>query len=214
MSTTFVMTSCGRPDLLKRTLDSFFKVNRFPIDRFIIHEDGMSAGVLELVNERWPFIEVIGSADRVGLHASLDRLFAEVRTPWVFSCEDDWDFFGNRDFIYHSWVLLMEKPDIHQVWIREPQDHRHPLGQLEQCKGIQYQALTKGYKGIWGGLSFNPTLRRMSDIKKLFPEGFKVHAREEEVSIYVDSVGYKAVSLAQSACRHNGNGRHTPNFKP
>ena len=36
---TMVLTSCGRNDLLEKTLDSFFKYNTYPIERYIIIED-------------------------------------------------------------------------------------------------------------------------------------------------------------------------------
>ena len=35
-----VITSCGRQDLLERTLDSFLRYNTHPIKEFIIMEDG------------------------------------------------------------------------------------------------------------------------------------------------------------------------------
>src|SRR5271170_1236016 len=36
---TVVVTSCGRQDLLERTMDSFLKYNRYPISKYIIVED-------------------------------------------------------------------------------------------------------------------------------------------------------------------------------
>ena len=36
---TFLITSCGRLDLLERTIDSFLKFNQCPIERYIITED-------------------------------------------------------------------------------------------------------------------------------------------------------------------------------
>lgn len=36
---TVCLTSCGRPDLLERTLKSFFEFNTYPIADFLIYED-------------------------------------------------------------------------------------------------------------------------------------------------------------------------------
>ena len=36
---SLVITSCGRFDLLKKTLDSFFEKNTYPIKKIIIIED-------------------------------------------------------------------------------------------------------------------------------------------------------------------------------
>lgn len=44
---TFVLTSCGRNDLLEKTLDSFFKWNTYPIERYIISEDSVDPKVFE-----------------------------------------------------------------------------------------------------------------------------------------------------------------------
>jgi len=40
-SITFVLTSCGRPELLDRTLKSFFKFNKFKINKYYIVEDSL-----------------------------------------------------------------------------------------------------------------------------------------------------------------------------
>ena len=40
-SITFVLTSCGRPDLLDRTLKSFFKFNKFKINKYYVVEDSL-----------------------------------------------------------------------------------------------------------------------------------------------------------------------------
>ena len=40
-SITFVLTSCGRPELLDRTLKSFFKFNKFKINKYHIVEDSL-----------------------------------------------------------------------------------------------------------------------------------------------------------------------------
>ena len=45
MEVTFVLTSCGRPDLLEKTLDSFLKYNTFVIKNYIITEDSAIQGI-------------------------------------------------------------------------------------------------------------------------------------------------------------------------
>ena len=44
---TFILTSCGRLDLLERTLDSFFKFNTAEIERYIITEDSADPEVFK-----------------------------------------------------------------------------------------------------------------------------------------------------------------------
>lgn len=209
---TFILTSCNRADLLNRTLTSFFKTNIFPIERFIVHDDGYNEEVINMIKENWSFIEVIGTKERVGLAKSFERLMNEVKTEWVFSCEDDWHFTGNRHFIYHSYVIMKDKPDVKQVWVRNENDHQHPLDRKEGIDGIFYKKLKKGYLGVWGGFSLNPTLRRTSDYHYYFPNGMAAVGSEQECSIHVEKLGYQAVSLVSYACKHIGWNRHTENF--
>ena len=42
---TVVLTSCNRPDLLEKTLDSFFKYNTYPITTFNIIDDSGVVGL-------------------------------------------------------------------------------------------------------------------------------------------------------------------------
>lgn len=50
---TLVITSCGRFDLLKRTLDSFFEKNTYPIKKIIITEDSTEGKKLENLISRY-----------------------------------------------------------------------------------------------------------------------------------------------------------------
>jgi hypothetical protein len=209
---TFILTSCNRADLLHKTLTSFFQTNLFPIERYIIHDDGLHDSVVNMIKENWSFIEVIGTKERVGLAKSFERLMNEVKTEWVFSCEDDWLFSGNRHFIYYSFVLMANKPEIKQVWVRSSNDHQHPLDRIEVYETIQYKKLRKNYLKVWGGFSLNPTLRRVADYHYYFPNGMSAIGSEQDCSIHVEQMGYQAVSLVSPACKHIGWHRHTENF--
>lgn len=144
---------------------------------------------------------------------------AEVKTEYVFTCEDDWLFEGNPNFIRNSHIILKNAPTIHHVWVRSRLDHRHPLSQLMQV--LNTEGCTVGFVDVlknygpekWGGFSLNPGLRRTADYHRFFPNGMAAIGDEAACSAYVEAIGYQAVSLVNSACRHIGNGRHTENFK-
>ena len=51
INVTFVLTSCGRMDLLEQTLDSFFKYNEYPIDRYLITEDSADPEIFKQCEE-------------------------------------------------------------------------------------------------------------------------------------------------------------------
>lgn len=209
---TVILTSCDRPDLLKRTLDSFFKLGFYNIKEFHIHNDGTDDLFTELMDE-YPHITWHFSGKRIGLSKSLDYLMKFVDTEYYFSCEDDWSFSNNQHFIDQSIILLENYPAINQVWIRDEHDHSHPLELRHTMSAIRVRDVTKNYQNQWGGFTFNPSMRRLSDYNKYFPNGYAEYGDEADCSRHVELMGYSAVSLCDYACRHIGDNRHTEGFK-
>ena len=215
---TVIITSCNRFDLLCQTLDSFLKVNQYPVERYILTEDSCKQAVFEKIQARYPFIECYLNPKKLGYAASLDFLLSKVQTPWVFNIEDDWSFELNPGFIEDSVRILKARPDIHQVWIRHEWDFEHPLTpHLEWIEGVPVKRVTKGYLGIWGGFSLNPGLRSMEMLKKFFPEGLvRAGAEESILSRMVNEQGYEAVVISDNGnatIRHIGWNRHTKGFR-
>jgi len=54
-SVTLFVTSCGRPHLLKQTLDSFVKYNSYTIEEVIICEDSGIPGIVDFVKDILPY---------------------------------------------------------------------------------------------------------------------------------------------------------------
>ena len=50
---TFVLTSCGRVDLLDPTLESFFKKNSYRLEELFLVEDSVDLNVYKHVEEKW-----------------------------------------------------------------------------------------------------------------------------------------------------------------
>ena len=50
---TFVLTSCGRVELLNKTLDSFFKFNNYEIEEMFLVEDSLNLSVYEDIKKKW-----------------------------------------------------------------------------------------------------------------------------------------------------------------
>lgn len=208
---TVIVTSSNRFDLLERTLDSFLALNRWPIEKYVLNEDSGNAECCEKIIRKYGHLfHVLWHPGREGLSTALDNLMKHVDTPYVFNIEDDWEFYGNRKFMEESLRILQDRQDIHQVWIRDWNDHKHPV----KCYNDDYDMVSKGYQGHWGGFSFNPALRRTADIRRFFPNGFKEFGDEAACSAHVEKQGYLAASLRRPAIRHIGWGRHTENFKP
>lgn len=209
---TVIITSCNRFDLLERTLDSFLATNTYPIERYILNEDGASWTCIQRIQEKYGhFIDILYPIQRQGLSAAWDTLLSHVTTEYIFNLEDDWHFSGNPHFLHQAVDILEANQFIHQVWVRDPRDHQHPL--TVHPSG-QYYTVEKGYRTEkWGGFTFNPSLRRRSDLLRFFPNGIRQYGDEANCSRRVEAMGYSAVSLIEPACVHIGWNRHTPGFK-
>jgi hypothetical protein len=181
---TLVLTSAGRYDLLARTLSSLYA--HVPADAF--------AEVI--IAEDW---------DREGQVRNIDRAYARVRTPYIFHCEDDWEFYRSG-FIEPSLDLLKKYPGILQVWLRAHNDtNGHPTTHRPDylCMNPEWD---------WGGFSWNPGLRRRSDWNLIMKhwQGSD-NATEKYLSHVYRDLGMVAAILPEPGgyVRHIGNGRST-----
>lgn len=163
---TVVLTACNRADLLEQTLDSFFKMNTYPIKRFIIIDDGMNFGCNDFVKGKYDFpIELIYNDPKLYQIKSIDYAYSLVDTEYIFHMEEDWLFF-KPGFIEDSMEVLEQDPNIVQVWLRGLDDEtlNHPYSPDLYYSGDNKLVMNLP-SGIWGGISFNPGLNRLNDWK-------------------------------------------------
>jgi len=225
---TICLTSCGRWDLLEKTIKSLVQFWDGPNpEKLLIYEDQnltvqhfstLYGFISEWIGkDSWEFEIYHG---KMGQIRAIDRLYSQVKTPYIFHQEDDFEFF-NTGFVQKSLSILEEKENIMQVWLRAPNDRNgHPCHGVAQktTDGTKYHVLKTGYMGKWHGFSFNPGLRRLSDYQKLFPNGFASeipwnpkNPLESEILVgrkfYKN--GYRSATTLEGFCRHiGGNGRH------
>lgn len=202
---TLVVTSCGRPDLLGTTLRSFTKYNSYPIAQSIVIEDGPAISMkLDLPN-----LTLLSNETRKGQVYSIDYAYSKVTSPYIFHCEDDWEFY-RTGFIEDSLKVLETHKDILQVWIRGSQDtNGHPLDRLPNS---DFDLAALDWGGIWQGFSWNPGLRRLCDYQRI--GNYLKHKETSDIAteaiinrIYKD-LGYRTAVLRNSYVKHTGNGRH------
>jgi hypothetical protein len=163
-SITAVLTSCGRPLLLRRTLQSFYAQNEYPLHEFIVIEDGADIQrqvVAEFANRN---ITWLATGQRVGQVAAIDYAYSHVTTPYIFHVEDDWEFYRSG-FLPASLAVLQDQPKCLQVWIRRINDtNKHPVeSHIYRIGGVNWRRMAPSFRGSWHGFSFNPGLRRMLD---------------------------------------------------
>jgi hypothetical protein len=208
---TLMLTSCGRFDLLKRTLESFDKFNTMPIREVIITEDSGQEAVHDCVPLHWlKHTKVIVNNPCLGQLSSIDLAYEQIKTSWVFHCEDDWEFY-RPGFIEDSLALLEADPQALQVWLRS---YIHDLrlhspyvflGERKLHETIAFHQLCS-HKQDWQGFSFNPGLRRLIDYQEHAP--YARHGGEKNLSKIYAAQNRYALILENSAVLHTGFGEH------
>jgi hypothetical protein len=223
---TVCLTSCGRFDLLTRTIESLIKHwdGPKPVALYIYEDSGVSIGqemtylIKDYCRNLCP-VTVYADSKNVGQITAVDRLYSLVETPYIFHCEDDWEFY-QTSFIQSSLDILQHEPKVMQVWLRDPKDRNgHPAsGPIHTHLRTHYQHLSKLHaRGQWRGFSFNPGLRRLSDYQRLFPNGYaekctwdraKPWMAESQIGQVYWRNGFVAATLLRGYVKHLGQNRH------
>ncbi len=203
---SLVITSCGRLDLLEKTVHSFLENNSYRIAKAILIEDSGDSSVYDQARERFGsiFDEIICNDPKLGQIASIDMAYACAETLYMFDCEYDWIFF-RKGFIEESLAVLLEDERIVTVWLRELWDtNKHRVGRdiLYTKKGVMFRTLASGNGGDWHGFTFNPGLRRLADYEKL--KSFTDVGHEYEINVRYWELGFYAAILEQGATEHIG----------
>lgn len=208
---TLVVTSCDRHDLLKLTVESYYQhVDQWPRELIVIEDSGVEQP--EWLQEfiwRQRSLKWISNGERRGQIFSIDRAYREVKTEFIMHCEDDWLFQrGAGEFIRESKAILAEYPEVIMVSLRGDTGW-HPLIKDK----YPFKIATPYWRGVWGGIAFNPGLRRVSDYKALGTYGSHVSfgqtglQHEEALSKMLLDAGHRIADLDRSICVHIGGGR-------
>jgi len=204
-----LVTSCNRHDLLKATLESFYAVVDIEPQELIIFEDSDAEQPEFLKEFIWKQrgLKWISGGKRRGQAFACARLINEATKDFVFWCEDDW-LFQNRisPFIRESKEILVNNPHIIQVSLRGNTGW-HPLAPEN---GLWIP--TPYWQGRWGGWSWNPGLRRLSDCQAILPDVCKYIGKdglthEEALSKKLLDEGRRIADLNRPIVTHLGNGR-------
>jgi len=195
---TLVVTSCGRLNLLQQTLRSFLKFNAYPIAEGIIIEDSGKLDLRALLSIECPFpMKIIQNETNLGQIKSVDTAYAQVKTPYIFHCEDDWEFF-KPGFIEASLDILKQDQKVFCVWLRAYSDTNNH--KIERLPHGHYNYMALNFDRLWHGFTFNPGLRRTSDCMRLHPYShLEVLVKkkpmllgEVDLSGYYKMLGYRA----------------------
>jgi GT2 family glycosyltransferase len=213
---TGVFTSCGRFDLLERTLRSFVSHADLPLEQLIVIDNSTlpqtEQEIERIVANIGVPISLIANPENVGQVTSIDIAYSYVDTEYIFHCEDDWEFF-DTGFLALSKQLLEERDNIINVNLRVRFDGEkgsmHPISELMTTpSGLRYHEYMLNYLGAWHGFSWNPGLRRKSDYELIKP--YKTYGEESGVGRKYKELGYVAACLEKAYCKHIGTHSFTP----
>lgn len=203
---TVVLTSCRRHDLLEKTLQSFFATIDYPIHEFIIIEDSDLYGVRDVAN-RFPNqpIRVIVNGVNIGQHRSIDKAYAEVKTPYILHLEDDWQF-PVRGTVARGMDVIKRNSDLLLVLLRTEADMPPAFRRFPLVEGdSQARLVLPTAHRTWYSFTFNPTIKRLSDYQKL-PGGYAAFPSEAALSLYYKDQGARIAWLEGTGVAHLGFG--------
>jgi|LakMenEpi03Aug12_release.lakeMendotaPanAssembly.Ray.scaffolds.fasta_scaffold02179_41 hypothetical protein len=177
---TMVVTSCGRQDLLEKTLVSFEKFAPNTLDELIIVEDGPvdNSFVKNLMPTVKSFNLLNSLVPRRGQLLNIEWAYSKIKTPYIFHCEDDWEF-TKPNFIEDSYRILKQEENCLMVHLRSHRDQWQENFNRSWIEDQEYKLSDEhGTLSYWKtrpwiqhdggfGFSFNPGLRRLVDYKKI-----------------------------------------------
>jgi Glycosyl transferase family 2 len=207
-----VLTSCGRFDLLEKTVSSFLE--HFDAEQVIIAEDSEKAEEAAEFARKFTTADVRVNRPKLGQLRSIDQLYATLTTPYVVHLEDDWGFTRSLD-LDRVIEFLEARADIACVCIaHRVYDPRYAKGaQKEHHGGIDYLVWDLDAHPKWFSYSFNPSVARMAFWKEAGP--FAKFVTEEALSQFCKEQGMRIAMVVPGVADHIGDDRHAPDpFQP
>ena len=198
---TFVLTSCGRIDLLDKTLESFFQKNTYPFEDFFLVEDSVDQSVYNHIQKKWSEkLTLIFNEKKRGQIQSIVDTYKKVKTPYIFHCEDDWVYTRDK-FVEDSFKILETDEKIIQVWLESKESASRldifEYGPLQKVGKIGYRKVFCEDGWEWGYFSFRPGIKRMSDYNLI--GGYGGYKNELDIGVSYKNKGFYTVIIEDPA---------------
>ena len=198
---SFVITSCGREDLLDRSLKSFFKFNDFPIEKLFLTEDSVNENLYKRIEKKWSNkINLLFNKTKKGQIQSIVEAYKLIKTPYIFHCEDDW-IYTRKGFIKDSLKILDYDSKIIQVWLESRESASRldifSYGPLKKHKGIGFREVYCKEGWEWGYFSFRPGVKRIYDYNLI--GGYADYKNELDIGVSYKKLGYYTVIIENPA---------------
>ena len=203
---TFVLTSCGRVELLNKTLNSFFNFNDYEIEEMFLVEDSLNQNVYEDIKKNWgDKLTLLFNKKKRGQIKSIVETYKLVKTPLIFHCEDDW-IYTRKNFIKDCLKIMDYDEKIIQVWLESKESASRldifSYGSLKKHKGVEFREVYCKEGWEWGYFSFRPGVKRMKDYKLI--GGYEKYKNELDIGVSYKKLGYYTVILEKYAVEDIG----------
>jgi FkbM family methyltransferase len=217
---TLFVTSCGRHDLLKRTLASFVHYNTYPIKEVILCEDSGIDGCADYAKNILPYPTTIYyNLPRIGQMKTIEKYTKFVKTNYVFHLEDDYEFFDGG-FIELSFKILDSDKNISQVLL---EDEQHTFSKIDINNSLCYKVMSShpwevnsnNGDGPMSCYSWRPSLKRIEIQQVQMP--YELWDDEYTIQLAINRMGYYSVVTKNvkngvpGFCHHIGRQYHIPN---
>lgn len=202
---TVCLTSCGRPDLLKRTLDSFCRFN--PGGDIVISEDCADPAVIAEIAAAHPDVAILSGPERLGQMRSIDRLFSVVKTPYLFHLEDDWLFDGPVNW-KAAIALLAARDEVANVAVRDFSEIKEKYrirSDALALAGADFRLMHRDAHPEFFGWSNGPGLMRTALYHAYAPFG---RMRHDQMSALIKREGRREAYWVPGVAHHIGQQRN------
>jgi len=217
---SLVVTSFNRFDLLQKTIDSFNRVNKYPVEVIII-DDSCSKGMTRRIKENYSNYNIIFNDKNIGLIESIDKAYSQVKTPYIFHSEDDFEYFKSG-FIENCLTVMESDPKIFRVGIRGHTHNPSLDPEIKMVGSVAYRLamfhsleIEAHRNQFWHGFGFQCGLIRKSayDLVKPYSQYSDrsefITVRECKIGTAYYNLGLLAVSLTEDYAKHTGGRRST-----
>ena len=213
---TLVITSCRRFDLLEQTIASMRPWIRKLAARYIVEDSKEFPDIFRRLEENDEFI-ILRNGTNLGQHKSIDLAYGNVRTKYIFHCEDDWLFFREPNFrgaIHFLENGIGEHDKISLVCFRDfttNRKHRQKSFREISAFGSRYKySFRPGSR--YNSFSFNPSMLRRDLQRVTSPYGSFL--TEGSIARFLRKRGYIIVTEIPGVVLHLGDQSHVPRKEP
>lgn len=200
---TLCLTIGRRPELLRQTLESLF--NQISFEHIIAINDFRDEETNQVFRELCPTGILINLAEQVGHHKAVDVMYAQVKTNYIFHCEDDWLF--DQPIQIEKYInILKNDSSATSIVLRKLSDFSFTEEEFNKIQFIQNNDITTAkltkLHDQWHGFTFNPHISPITMWKAT--QGFKNFKKERHISRWFRKRNQYNLFLKNGVCHHIG----------